>query len=349
MLAAESSRFAPHFEASLLERRLDWREIIEPIEPFLDAVNRRLADQIQEFDPDIAAYAEYALTGQGKQLRPALVALSGGAIGKTTEAHVLAAVIIEMIHLATLVHDDVIDEAQIRRGRPTLAANWGNEISVLLGDCLFAHALKLAASFPTTEICRCVAAATNTVCAGEILQTQRQKNFELKRAEYLKVIQMKTGELFALSCDLGAFLSGATPPQRQNLRQYGLEIGTAYQVYDDCLDVFGSEVAAGKSLGTDLAKGKLTLPLIWLTERSDEDERRRLLAWLQDWKPEYFPKLTEELLAQRALAECQRVVQQHLHAARQKLAALPQNGQKSGLLGLTDFLADQVARLQKTS
>jgi octaprenyl-diphosphate synthase len=349
MLAAESSRFAPHFRASLLERRLDWREIIEPVEPFLQAVNQRLAEQIQEFDPDIAAYAEYALTGQGKQLRPALVALSGGAVGKTTDAHVLAAVIIEMIHLATLVHDDVIDQAQIRRGRPTLAANWGNEISVLLGDCLFAHALKLAASFPTTEICRCVAAATNTVCAGEILQTQRQKNFELKRAEYLKVIQMKTGELFALSCDLGAFLSGATPAQRQNLRQYGLEIGTAYQVYDDCLDVFGSEVAAGKSLGTDLAKGKLTLPLIWLTERSDDDERRRLLAWLQDWKPEYFPKLMDELLAQRALAECQRVVQQHLHAARQKLGALPQNGQKSGLFGLTDYLADQVARLQKTS
>ena len=328
---------------------MDWREIIEPVEPFLLAVNQRLADQIQEFDPDIAAYAEYALTCQGKQLRPALVALSAGAIGKTGDAHVLAAVIIEMIHLATLVHDDVIDEAQIRRGRPTLAANWGNEISVLLGDCLFAHALKLAASFPTTEICRCVASATNTVCAGEILQTQRQKNFELKRAEYFKVIQMKTGELFALSCDLGAYLSGATASQRQNLRHYGLEIGTAYQVYDDCLDVFGSEVAAGKSLGTDLAKGKLTLPLIWLTERCGNHERGQLLAWLQDWKPEHFPKLMDELLAHQALGECQRVVQQHLHAARQQLAGLPENTAKNGLFGLTEFLSDQVARLQKSS
>jgi octaprenyl-diphosphate synthase len=348
MLAAESSRFTPHFRTSFPERRLDWREIIEPVEPFLQAVNQRLADQIQEFDPDIAAYAEYALTGQGKQLRPALVALSAATIGKTTDSHVLAAVIIEMIHLATLVHDDVIDEAQLRRGRPTLAANWGNELSVLLGDCLFAHALKLAASFPTTEICRCVAAATNTVCAGEILQTQRQKNFELKRAEYLKVIQMKTGELFALSCDLGAFLSGATPAQRQSLRLYGLEIGTAYQVYDDCLDVFGSEVAAGKSLGTDLAQGKLTLPLIWLTEQFGNAEREQLLARLQDWKPEHFPKIMEELLAHGALAECQRVVQQHLHAARQKLGAMPENGPKNGLFCLTEFLADQVARLQKT-
>jgi len=347
MLAAESSRFTPQFGSSLRERRLDWREIVEPVEPFLHAVNQRLGDQIREFDPEIAAYAEYALTGQGKQLRPALVALSGGAIGKTSDSHVLVAVIIEMIHLATLVHDDVIDEAEIRRGRPTLAANWGNEISVLLGDCLFAHALKLAASFPTTEICRCVAAATNTVCAGEILQTQRKKNFELKRAEYFKVIQMKTGELFALSCDLGAFLSGAMPPQRQNLRHYGLEIGTAYQVYDDCLDVFGSELAAGKSLGTDLAKGKLTLPLIWLTERAGQHERRQLMAWLQDWKPEHFPKLMEELLAHQALDECQRVVHQHLQAARQHLAVLPENPPKSALFGLTEFLSDQVARLQK--
>src|SRR6185436_9666096 len=167
--------------------------------------------------------------------------------------------------------------------------NWGNEISVLLGDCLFAQALKLAASYPTTEICRAVASATNTVCAGEILQTQRRKNFELKRTEYFKVIQMKTGELFALSCDLGAFLSGAAPAHRQSLRHYGLEIGTAYQLYDDCLDLFGTEAAAGKSLGTDLAKGKLTLPIIWLMERAQSDERKKIRSWLENWNPESFP------------------------------------------------------------
>src|SRR5688500_2638840 len=230
MLAAESSRFTPQFRPSLRERRLDWREIIEPVEPFLLAVNQRLADQIQEFDPDIAAYAEYALTGQGKQLRPALVALSASTIGKTSDSHVLAAVIIEMIHLATLVHDDVIDEAQMRRGRPTLAANWGNEISVLLGDCLFAHALKLAASYPTTEICRCVASATNTVCSGEILQTERRKNFELTRAEYFKVLTMKTGELFALSCDLGAYLSRANTVERAALDRKSTRLNSSHLV-----------------------------------------------------------------------------------------------------------------------
>src|SRR6185295_19413139 len=206
-----------------------------PVEPFLQAVADRLMAQIGAFERDIAVYAEYALTNQGKQLRPALVALSGGAAGKVNDSHILVAVIVEMVHLATLVHDDVMDEAQLRRGRPTLAANWGNELSVLLGDCLFAHALKLAAGFPTTEICRAVAAATNTVCSGEILQTQRRKSFELSRADYFKVIQMKTGELFALSCDLGAYLSGAGAAPRTALRHYGMAIGTAYQVYDDCL------------------------------------------------------------------------------------------------------------------
>src|SRR5712691_11504818 len=171
-----------------------WKQLIGSAEPFLQDVSRCLAEQIQAFDSEIAVYARYALTGQGKQLRPALVALSAGATGKIHDSHVLAAVIIEMVHLATLVHDDVIDEAQIRRGRPTLAANWGNEISVLVGDCLFDHALKLAASFPTPEICRAVAAATNKVCSGEILQTRRQKKFELSRAEYFKVLRMKTGE-----------------------------------------------------------------------------------------------------------------------------------------------------------
>src|SRR5258705_5524108 len=181
-----------------------------------------MGEQISAFEADLAAYAAYALSAQGKQLRPALVGLSANATGKIQDSHVLAAVIIEMVHLATLVHDDVMDEAAIRRGRPTLAANWGNELSVLLGDCLFAHALKLAASFPTTEICRAVSSATNTVCSGEILQTQRRKNFELTREEYFKVVTMKTGELFALSCDLGAYLSRASTVERSALRQFGL-------------------------------------------------------------------------------------------------------------------------------
>src|SRR6516164_2108352 len=258
-----------------------WKRIAEPLEPFLQAVTQRLFEQVNNFDPQIVPYARYALDGSGKHLRPTLVALAANASGKTSDAHVTAAVIIEMVHLATLVHDDVMDEAEIRRGQLTLAANWGNEIAVLFGDCLFAQALALAASFPTPEICRAVALATNTVCSGEILQTQHRRDFQFTRENYFKVLEMKTAELFALSCELSAYLSGTAAEQRLALRQFGLAFGTAYQVYDDCVDLFGSEALAGKSLGTDLAKGKLTLPVLLLWERADAAERERIKTLVQ--------------------------------------------------------------------
>src|SRR6516162_2176023 len=235
MLAADSKIVSGPATGTLSARPVySWKQIIDPVEPFLETVNHRLANQVEAFDSNLSPYADYALNGQGKHLRPALVALTANATGKTIDAHVTAAVIIEMVHLATLVHDDVMDEAEIRRGQLTLAANWGNEIAVLFGDCLFAQALKLAASFPTPEVCRAVAMATNTVCTGEILQTQHRRNFEVSRREYFRVIGMKTAELFTLSCDLAAFLGGAKPEERAALRQFGTAFGTAYQVYDDC-------------------------------------------------------------------------------------------------------------------
>src|SRR3989442_6551658 len=155
MLAAETKADAAILPRAPLppDANFFWKQIIGPVEPFLKKVGHLLAEQVQAFEPEIAAYARYALASQGKQLRPALVVLSAGATGQVTSHHVTVAVIIELVHLATLVHDDVMDEAEIRRGRPTVAAHWGNQVSVLLGDCLFAHALKLAASFPTPEGC----------------------------------------------------------------------------------------------------------------------------------------------------------------------------------------------------
>src|SRR5204863_8264326 len=207
-----------------------------------------------------------------------------------------------------------MDAAKIRRGRPTMAAQWGNEISVLLGDCLFAHALKLAASFPTTEICRSVSAATNTVCSGEILQTQSRKNFNLTRDDYFKMIQMKTGELFALSCDLGAYLSGASSSDRASLREFGMAIGTAYQIYDDCLDLFGSELSAGKSLGTDVATGKLTLPVLLLLEKADV--RTQVVNLLQAVPSDLAP-LLDTLADHHTMKESSQIVRGYLRAARQ--------------------------------
>lgn len=346
MLAAGSNTAtAPPPSSTPEDSRIVWKRIVEPVQPFLDAVSRRLEEQVGAFDPEISAYARYALSNQGKQLRPALVALAANAAGRTTDDHVTVAVVIEMVHLATLVHDDVMDSAEIRRRRPTLAANWGNEISVLVGDCLFAHSLRLAASFPTPVICRAVASATNTVCSGEILQTHRRLNFEVSRAEYFKVLGMKTAELFALSCELGALLSGAAEAERMALRDYGMALGTAYQIYDDCVDVFGSEASVGKSLGTDLASGKLTLPILVVLERASAEERARLRELVQAWRPHHLEKVLLLLQQYDALKESRRVIFQFIATANQSLAVLPESAGRTALATLGEFLGRQTVAL----
>ena len=342
MFAADSKAVCPPTpETSNAQPACTWKQIIDPVEPFLEAVGHRLAEQVEAFDPDIVRYADYALNGQGKHLRAALVALTARALGKVSDAHITVATIIEMVHLATLVHDDVIDEARIRRGRPTLAANWSNEIAVLFGDCLFAHALKLAASFPTPDVCRAVAMATNTVCSGEILQTQHRRDFSLTREKYFKVLEMKTAELFALSCELSAGLSVTALERRTALRQFGLAFGTAYQVYDDCVDLFGSEAVAGKSLGTDLAKGKLTLPVLLLRERADVADRACLQELVEGWQAESITRLWELLAKYETLPAALEIIHQYLARARQRLRGLPASNGRAGLLGLTEYLARQ--------
>jgi octaprenyl-diphosphate synthase len=322
-----------------------WKTIVEPVEPFLQAVSGQLMRQARDFDPQIVPYAQHALNNGGKNLRPTLVALAASCFGRPAESHVTAAVIIEMVHLATLVHDDVMDEADLRRGSPTVAAKWGNEIAVLFGDCLFAQALKLASSFPTTEVCRAVSLATNTVCSGEILQTQQRRQFELARRDYFRVIGMKTGELFTLSCDLAAFLSDAQPAQRAALRDFGAAVGTAYQVYDDCLDLFGKEAQAGKSLGTDLAKGKLTWPVLLAWERAEPADRAALEQWIGNWQPDKFPAVHALLAKYRTFEPSVQEIERYLDTARRALALLPESPGRTGLLGLTNFLAQQTAAL----
>jgi octaprenyl-diphosphate synthase len=325
-----------------------WKHLVEPVEPFLATVTEQLMRQVHGFDPQIVPYAKYALAGSGKRLRPTLVALAARALGPINESHSTAAVIIEMVHLATLVHDDVMDEAEIRRGQPTLAANWGNEIAVLFGDCLFAQAVKLAASFPTPEVCRAVAASTNTVCTGEILQTRSRQNFAASQREYFRVIEMKTAELFTLSCDLAAFLSGATARQRGALREFGAAFGTAYQVFDDCVDLFGNETLAGKSLGMDLASGKLTWPVLLAWEHANAADRARLEKMIADWRPENLTSVNELLAQYETLEPSLAVIRRYLEAARRALRPLPEAG-RAELSGLTDFLAQQTGALAVSS
>ncbi len=324
----------------------DWQALCEPVQPFLDEVTGQLQAEVEVFDPQIATFVQYALGSQGKQLRPLLVALSGRAAGGLNAEHARAAVIIEMIHLATLVHDDVVDGAEVRRSRPTLAANWGNKVSVLAGDCLFAEALQLAANMPTQSVCGLVARAAKAVCTGEIRQTLQRGNFQLQQAEYFELVGMKTAELFALACALGARLSAADAATDATteaaLREYGQQLGTAYQIYDDCVDVFGAEAIAGKTLGTDLATGKATLPVLLALERADDAEHKAWLAMLKDGEAQ-AEAIRERLVSDGIPAECREVVAGYITDAKAAVENLPTGSEP--LLALTDCLTDQLVAL----
>lgn len=242
----------------------------------LASVEERIRAQAREFDPAVESYVAYAIESSGKRLRPALTLLSAGATGNIGAEHIDLAVIMELIHAATLVHDDIIDGADLRRSQPTANAKWGNAISVLLGDCMFAHALKLSTRFEKAEIARSIANASAEVCSGEITQTQRRFDLGLSVADYFKIIEMKTAALFAAATQLGAMLNEGTAPEAISaLHAYGLKLGTAYQIYDDCLDIAGDESKAGKTLGSDLKKGKLTLPVLLLLQNASEADRTR--------------------------------------------------------------------------
>jgi octaprenyl-diphosphate synthase len=187
--------------------------------------------------------------------------------------------------------------------------------------------------------------ATNTVCSGEILQTQQRRNFTASRRDYFRVIEMKTAELFTLSCDLAAFLSGAPAAQRAALREFGAAFGTAYQMFDDCVDLFGSESDAGKSLGTDLAKGKLTWPVLLAWENAGAADRVRLENLIQHWQPANLPAVNELLVKYETFGPTLKVIAGYLENARHALHGLPKTSGRTGLLNLVDFLAQQTDTL----
>lgn len=262
-----------------------------PVFPFeliradLGKVEEAISQQAAAFDPAVEGYVSYVCQTSGKRIRPALALLAGGATGAKTSEHTRLSVILELVHIASLVHDDIMDGADTRRGLPTAAAKWGSSLSVLLGDSLFAYALELATEFDDMHICRTIARASRDVCSGEILQTQRRFDLNLSVPDYLRMIEMKTAALFAVAAGLGARLNGVSEQIEAALHNYGRRLGTVYQIYDDCLDLVGDEEKAGKTLRTDLAKGKLTLPVLHLLMAATDPQKQKLNRMLLKGEP----------------------------------------------------------------
>ncbi len=255
------------------ESRRNLSSLYAPIAAELAEAERIFQDELGSRFPFVQQLVDHCADFQGKRLRPALVLLSGKACGLLSEAHPVLAAVVEMIHTATLVHDDVLDEAMIRRHAATVNAEWGNETAVLLGDYLFTHAFHLAASLDSTRACRWIGHATNKVCEGEMQQVHHRGNLDLDESEYFAIIEGKTAELTAVSCRLGASYAGAPESTVAALDRYGRNLGIAFQIADDVLDIWGEERVTGKSLGTDLEKQKLTLPIIHLLKEVEPADR----------------------------------------------------------------------------
>ena len=243
----------------------------------LQQVEQTLRNQLRSEQSYVDELCRYGCLMGGKRLRPALVLLSAKACGEIETAHLTLAAVLEMVHTATLVHDDVLDGATTRRHLATVNSRWDNEASILLGDLLFSQAFFLASSLDDVFACRAIGRAANLVCEGELRQKGTRGDFQLSEAEYLTIIEAKTAELCACSCLLGAHYAGAEAAARQRLESYGRYLGIAFQIADDILDIVGREDTTGKSLGTDLQQQKPTLPLIRLLEIADADTRQRVL------------------------------------------------------------------------
>ena len=327
----------------------DFAAVFALLKPQMARLDAFLHEQMSGFEPEIRAMAEYCIDTSGKRIRPALVFLSGwtGAGDAGGGGLVRAAAVVELVHLATLVHDDIMDGADLRRNRPTAARHYGAEAAVLLGDALLAHAVWLAAQFPTTEVCAEVSASTRKVCAGEIMQTMRRGTANVSLADYQRIIDLKTAELFRVSCFLGGRLAGHPPPFCAAAAEFGRRLGVAYQIYDDLADFFGDEKRIGKTLGTDLASGKITLPLIELAKRLPSDaDRAGLMDEIQKKRapqPALRIRQMEELGVFASVAEA---IHAELRAAEAALA--PHAGLPPAplLLRLRGVLHDQVRALR---
>ncbi len=309
-----------------------------PIAADLQRVQQILADELISDQGFISDLCGHIRQFHGKLLRPALLLLAGRACGEPTEAHATLAAVVELVHLATLVHDDVLDEADIRRRAATVNRLWGNHRAVLMGDFLYSHAFHLCSGLDDQFAARLVGQTAITVCEGEMMQVANRGNFELTEAEYIDIITRKTAVLVEASCHLGARYAGASDATVQRLRTFGSSIGIAFQIIDDLLDLTGDESEVGKSLGRDLSAGELTLPLIHYLGQLDPARRAQLVPTLRGADPQCCRNAATLLKQSDSLDYAHRVAREYVDSARQALAGLPPSPARDSLNAMAEFV-----------
>ena len=296
-------------------------------------IRRRLASDVAL----INQVAEYIIGAGGKRLRPMLLLLAAGALGhRGPDAHQLAAVV-EFIHTATLLHDDVVDESDLRRGRSTANAVWGNAASVLVGDFLYSRSFQLMVELDHPDVMRILADTTNTIAEGEVLQLLHVRNPNTDEAAYLRVIERKTAVLFAAASRLGALLSGADAATCDALHAYGLHLGFAFQIADDVLDYASDASTLGKNLGDDLAEGKATLPLIHAMQHSDAAVQSVLRNAIEHGDTDAMPQVLAAIASCGSLEYSRARAMRHANDAEAALSGMADNDYVAALRGLARY------------
>jgi octaprenyl-diphosphate synthase len=309
-----------------------------PIADDLEAARQIIAEELISDQALISDLCGHVRQFHGKLLRPAVLLLSGRACGNVTPEHHVLAAVVELVHIATLVHDDVLDESDIRRRAATVNRLWGNERAVLMGDFLYSHAYHLCSSLDSQEAARAIGQTAITVCEGEMMQVANRGNFELSEAEYLDIIARKTAALVEVCCQLGARHAGADPATIANLRSFGHNVGVAFQIVDDLLDLTGDESQVGKSLGRDIAEGELTLPLILCLRDGPPTRRDRLHAILSGDDPHRFRQVGALLRETECVDYAFEVARERIATAQSALAELPPSAARDSLAAMADFV-----------
>ncbi|HEX2604143.1 MAG TPA: octaprenyl diphosphate synthase [Oxalicibacterium sp.] len=303
----------------------------------MQAVDRVIRQKLHSEVALVSQIADYIISAGGKRIRPVLVLLMANAYGYGGTAHHQLAAVIEFIHTATLLHDDVVDESSLRRGRKTANALFGNAASVLVGDFLYSRAFQMMVSVGDIRVMQILADATNVIAEGEVLQLLNMHDPDVSEERYTQVIRSKTAKLFEAAAQLGALIAGASDADIEAAAEYGRSLGTAFQLIDDVLDYSGQSEDIGKNVGDDLREGKATLPLIYLMEHGRAEQRSLVRSCIENGDEKHFDTVLSAVTSSGALDYTKRKAENAAGRATASLAGLPNNVFKDTLLKLAEF------------
>jgi len=318
----------------------EFQDLYGPVQSEIIKVKQKVSEQFRDSDEQLSPVLQALSERQGKMIRPAMMLLCGKLFSEIRPEHIDLAAVTELIHIASLLHDDVIDKAQLRRGRASANALWGNNAAVLLGDFLLSRAFMLAAASKCDGAAILLGQTAQLLCTGELKQNLFKGRFDLTEQDYFQMIEAKTAALFRCSCQLGAMASGASEDQREISGRFGYQFGLAFQIADDLRDVLSSEKQEGKTLGTDLLQEKFTLPVIhWINQNSSQKQMRmEQAATLKDSR-----RLTEQMRLSGSIDYALEQARSQIEQAKQSLSPFPETPAKEALLLFADKVLVDIA------